>query len=106
MTTATLVADAILYREEDRQIQGYFLGGKYPDDGEALNVARVVNRLGVTERIAINQIAERAEVARRKARIVLTLMKAQRPTRLACSARLRTLFCRIASPHSRIGQPS
>jgi ATP-dependent DNA helicase RecQ len=66
---------AILYREEDRAIQGYFLGGKYPDDGEALNVARAVNRLASGERMSVNDLAERAEVARRKTRIVLTLMK-------------------------------
>lgn len=66
---------AILYREEDRQIQGYFLGGKYPDDAEALAVAQVVNRLGDEERMPVAGIAERAEVARRKTRIVLTLMK-------------------------------
>jgi ATP-dependent DNA helicase RecQ len=65
----------ILFREEDRAIQGYFLGGKYPDDGEALNVARVVNRMPDAERTPLNDIAERAEVARRKTRIVLTLMK-------------------------------
>jgi ATP-dependent DNA helicase RecQ len=65
----------ILFREEDRAIQGYFLGGKYPDDGEALNVARVVNRLEDEQRMPVNDIAERAEVARRKTRIVLTLMK-------------------------------
>ena len=65
----------ILYREEDRAIQGYFLGGKYPDDGEALNVARVVNGIDDGERMALNDIAKRADVARRKARIVLTLMK-------------------------------
>ena len=66
---------AILYREEDRAIQGYFLGGKYPDDREALDVARVVNRIRDGERMALNDIADRAGVARRKTRIVLTLMK-------------------------------
>jgi ATP-dependent DNA helicase RecQ len=66
---------AILFREEDRTIQSYFLGGRYPDDGEALNVARVVNRLADGERMKLNDIADRCEVARRKARIVLTLMK-------------------------------
>jgi ATP-dependent DNA helicase RecQ len=66
---------AILYREEDRAIQGYFLGGRYPDDGEALNVARVVNGVQENERLALNDIAQRADVARRKTRIVLTLMK-------------------------------
>jgi ATP-dependent DNA helicase RecQ len=66
---------AILYREEDRAIQGYFLGGKYPDDGEALNVARVVNRIVDDEHMPLNDIAQHADVARRKTRIVLTLMK-------------------------------
>jgi ATP-dependent DNA helicase RecQ len=66
---------AILYREEDRAIQGYFLGGKYPDDAEALGVAQVVNRISDNDRMPVNDIAERAGVARRKARIVLTLMK-------------------------------
>jgi ATP-dependent DNA helicase RecQ len=66
---------AILYREEDRAIQGYFLGGKYPDDREALDVARVVNRMEPGQRMPLNEIAERSEVARRKARIVLTLLK-------------------------------
>jgi ATP-dependent DNA helicase RecQ len=66
---------AILFREEDRAIQGYFLGGKYPDDGEALNVAQTVNRIDDGERMPVNDIAERAGVARRKSRIVLTLMK-------------------------------
>jgi ATP-dependent DNA helicase RecQ len=66
---------AIQYREEDRAIQGYFLGGKYPDDGEALNVARVVNRIADDEHMPLNDIAQHANVARRKTRIVLTLMK-------------------------------
>jgi ATP-dependent DNA helicase RecQ len=66
---------AILYREEDRAVQGYFLGGKYPDDGEALKVAQVVNGLGRGARMKVADIAERADVARRKTRIVLTLMK-------------------------------
>jgi ATP-dependent DNA helicase RecQ len=66
---------AILYREEDRAIQGYFLGGRYPDDREALNVAQVVNGLRPGQRMPLNDIAARGDVARRKARIVLTLMK-------------------------------
>jgi ATP-dependent DNA helicase RecQ len=65
----------ILYREEDRAVQGYFLGGKYPDDGEALAVAQVVNRLHDEQRMPLADIAERADVARRKSRIVLTLLK-------------------------------
>jgi ATP-dependent DNA helicase RecQ len=65
----------ILYREEDRSIQGYFLGGKYPDISEAAQVARVVNSLPAEERRPLAQIADAAEVARRKTRIVLTLLK-------------------------------
>lgn len=66
---------SILYRVEDRAVQGYFLGGKYPDLGEAAQVARVVNASPKDERQPLKEIAETAEVARRKARIVLTLLK-------------------------------
>ncbi len=65
----------ILYREEDRAIQGYFLGGKYPDLAEAAQVARVVNATPPGERRPLAELAEAAEVARRKTRIVLTLLK-------------------------------
>jgi ATP-dependent DNA helicase RecQ len=67
----------ILYREEDRAIQGYFLGGKYPDLSEAAQVARVVNAMLLEERRPLAEIAEAADVPRRKARIVLTLLKRQ-----------------------------
>lgn len=66
---------SILYRVEDRAIQGYFLGGKYPDIGEAAQVARVVNALPREELRPLTEIAEAADVPRRKARIVLTLLK-------------------------------
>ena len=65
----------ILYREEDRGVQGYFLGGKYPDLDEAIATARIVNRMPLEEKRALDEIAEMAEVPRRKARIVLTLLK-------------------------------
>lgn len=64
-----------LYREEDPQIRSYFLGGKYPSLEEAAQVGRVVNGLALAERQALAEIAEAAEVARRKARIVLNLLK-------------------------------
>ena len=63
----------ILYREEDRSIQGYFLGGKYPDLMEAAAVGRVLNASkGATP---LDEIADMADVPRRKSRIVLTLLK-------------------------------
>jgi ATP-dependent DNA helicase RecQ len=64
---------SILYREEDRAIQGYFLGGKYPDLPEAAGVGRVLNAL--REPKSLDEIADAAEVPRRKGRIVLTLLK-------------------------------
>jgi ATP-dependent DNA helicase RecQ len=63
----------ILYREEDRVIQGYFLGGKYPDLVEAAAVGRVLN--GLAEPISLDDVAAAADVPRRKTRIILTLLK-------------------------------
>jgi len=65
----------LLYREEDRAIQGYFLGGKYPDLAEAAAVGRVLNALEGPA--SLDEIAAAAEVPRRKTRIVLTLLKRQ-----------------------------
>jgi ATP-dependent DNA helicase RecQ len=65
----------ILYREEDRAVQGYFLGGKYPDIGEAAQVAQVVNSTPLGETRSVQEIGDLTEVARRKVRIVLTLLK-------------------------------
>lgn len=63
----------LLYREQDRSIQGYFLGGKYPDITEAAAVGRVMNAL--KGKHPLDEIATAADVPRRKARIVLTLLK-------------------------------
>jgi ATP-dependent DNA helicase RecQ len=65
----------ILYRVEDRQVQSYFLGGKYPSLEEAAAVARVVNNIEVRVSTPLDEIALAADVPRRKARIVLELLK-------------------------------
>ena len=65
----------VLYRVEDQAVQGYFLGGKYPDITEAAQVARVVNAMPPEEPRDLDEIAEQADIPRRKARIVLTLLK-------------------------------
>ena len=65
----------VFYRVEDSAVQGYFLGGKYPDLEEAIAVARIVNNMPLEEKRELDQIAEMADVPRRKARIVLTLLK-------------------------------
>jgi ATP-dependent DNA helicase RecQ len=67
----------ILYRVEDRNVQSYFLGGKYPDIGEAASVARIVNDMPAGERMALADISQSSGIAKRKARIVLTLLKRQ-----------------------------
>lgn len=67
----------ILYQFEDRNVQSYFLGGKYPDIGEAVRVGRVVNDTPAGVRCKLDDLAESSGVARRKARIVLTLLKRQ-----------------------------
>jgi ATP-dependent DNA helicase RecQ len=66
---------AILYQVEDRNVQRYFLGGKYPDIAEAAAVAGILNALPLGERRPLAEVAEAAGVARRKARIVMTLLK-------------------------------
>ncbi len=65
----------IFYRVEDSAVQGYFLGGKYPDLEEAVAVARIINAAPKEEKRPLDELAEMANVARRKARIVLTLLK-------------------------------
>ncbi len=65
----------MLYRVEDRQVQSYFLGGKYPSLEEAASVARVLNAIEQRTSTPLMEIAEAAAVPRRKARIVLELLK-------------------------------
>jgi ATP-dependent DNA helicase RecQ len=65
----------ILYRVEDSRVQSYFLGGKYPDVEEAAKVAILLEQYAMGERVELDTLAERSGVARRKARIVLVLLK-------------------------------
>jgi ATP-dependent DNA helicase RecQ len=66
---------SILYRVEDSRVQSYFLGGKYPDVEEAAKVALLLEQYPLSERVELDTLAERSGVARRKARIVLVLLK-------------------------------
>lgn len=65
----------VLYRVEDSRVQSYFLGGKYPDVEEAALVALLLEQYPLGERVQLETLAERAGVARRKAKIVLALLK-------------------------------
>ena len=66
---------AVLYRVEDSRVQSYFLGGKYPDGEEAAKVALVLERVPLGERVLLDDLADQSGVARRKAKIVLVLLK-------------------------------
>ena len=65
----------LMYRVEDKRIQSYFLGGKYPEIEEATKVAIVMEQHAEREPVSLNDVADQSGVARRKARIVLTLLK-------------------------------
>jgi len=65
----------LLYRVEDSRVQSYFLGGKYPDVEEAARVAIVLEQIPLDENVLLDELADKSGVARRKARIVLTLLK-------------------------------
>jgi ATP-dependent DNA helicase RecQ len=65
----------LLYRVEDSRVQSYFLGGKYPDVEEAAKVAIVLEQVPLGETVLLDDLAEKSGVARRKARIVLVLLK-------------------------------
>ena len=65
----------LFYRVEDSRVQSYFLGGKYPDVEEAAHVAIVLEHVPPGEQVHIDELVEKSGVARRKARIVLVLLK-------------------------------
>jgi ATP-dependent DNA helicase RecQ len=65
----------VLYRVEDSRVQSYFLGGKYPDVEEAAHVAITLEQVPLGEQAQLDDLADKAGVPRRKARIVLVLLK-------------------------------
>jgi ATP-dependent DNA helicase RecQ len=65
----------LLYRVEDRRIQSYFLGGKYPDVTEALHVALALEAHQPNMRVPLDELVGQSGVGRRKTRVVLVLLK-------------------------------
>ena len=65
----------VLYRVEDRRIQSYFLGGKYPEVEEAARVALVLESIPLETPMHIDDLANKSGVPHRKARIVMVLLK-------------------------------
>ncbi|HEY8310677.1 MAG TPA: ATP-dependent DNA helicase RecQ [Gemmatimonadaceae bacterium] len=65
----------LLYRVEDKRIQSYFLGGKYPEVSEAARVAIALEKYPADTLVPLADLADTTEVARRKVKIVLALLK-------------------------------
>jgi ATP-dependent DNA helicase RecQ len=65
----------MLYKVEDKRIQSYFLGGKYPDVQEAAKTALVLERYPTDYPVAAADLAEESGVPLRKVKIVCTLLK-------------------------------
>ena len=65
----------MLYRVEDRRIQSYFLGGKYPEVQEAAKVALALEKYPLDEPVLLSDITDITEVPQRKAKIVFALLK-------------------------------
>jgi ATP-dependent DNA helicase RecQ len=65
----------VFYRVEDRRIQSYFLGGKYPEVEEAARVAIAFQQHPRETPVPLDDVADQSGVPRRKARIVFMLLK-------------------------------
>ncbi|MFN2398954.1 MAG: RecQ family ATP-dependent DNA helicase, partial [Gemmatimonadaceae bacterium] len=65
----------MLYRVEDRRIQSYFLGGKYPEVSEAARVALALEKHPLKTPVKLVDISEQSGVPSRKARITFMLLK-------------------------------
>ncbi len=65
----------LLYRVEDKRIQSYFLGGKYPEVSEAARVAIALEKYPADALVPLSDLADATEVATRKVKIVLALLK-------------------------------
>ncbi|HEU4563852.1 MAG TPA: ATP-dependent DNA helicase RecQ, partial [Gemmatimonadaceae bacterium] len=61
----------ILYRVEDRRIQSYFLGGKYPEVEEAARVALALEQYPLLTPVPLDDLAKATDVPARKTRITL-----------------------------------
>jgi ATP-dependent DNA helicase RecQ len=65
----------LLYRVEDRRIQSYFLGGKYPEVEEAARVAIALEQHPKQTPVPLDEVSRQADVSARKTRITFMLLK-------------------------------
>jgi len=61
----------LLYRLEDRRVQAYFLGGKYPGRDEAWRVCEVLQGVPAGETLSAAEVAGKADLGERRVRVVL-----------------------------------
>ena len=68
----------LLYRLEDKRIQSYFLGGKYPRRDQSRHVYETLSRLSAsgegTSGVAMKALAEAAGLPERKVRVIVALL--------------------------------
>ena len=65
----------VLYRVEDKRIQSYFLGGKYPEVQEAAQVALALEKYPLKMPVLLDDIVQLTGIPSRKAKIVFALLK-------------------------------
>jgi ATP-dependent DNA helicase RecQ len=64
----------LLYLPDDRRVQAYFLGGRYPRKEDVIAVARSLFEHGKAEPVGLTRLAELADVPAKTARVVTTLL--------------------------------
>lgn len=67
----------LLYQPEDKRIQSFFLGGRYPTPEQTLSVAEALIALQAQASAAVDlkAIAEKSDTPAKKARVVLSFLK-------------------------------
>ena len=83
----------LLYQPEDKRIQSFFLGGRYPTPEQTRSVAEaLVNLYQVDNSLQnLKTIAERADAPTKKARVVLSFLKEVGFVQEAAGVRFRPL---------------
>ncbi len=83
----------LLYQPEDKRIQSFFLGGRYPTPEQTRAVAEALISLYQvsSKRQSVKTIAERADAPTKKARVVLSFLKEVGFAQESAGARFRPL---------------
>ena len=66
----------ILYRVEDRRVQAYFLGGKYPKVEDAMAIVCLLESRADGDAVELAEIAARVSMPQTRCRLTLMLLKA------------------------------